>query len=70
MEKRIIFYPPPSDVIDRFVRSAAFGLGAEYTDPEAMSGFADFVKVTARAHANNLNRKANLGQPEDAVSPD
>lgn len=61
---RSVEYQPPSpEVLEHFAREVCLGLGPDYCQREVIEGFACFMKVVARALANNLNRKG--GNPVD-----
>ena len=57
---KIVYAPPPEDVIKRFARDTCNRLAqmdGSFADPEVVRGFSGFLSVVARAVANNLNRE-------------
>ncbi len=59
-QKRIVYYPPPSEVIDRFARDVCIHMeqkvdGACNT-PEIVGDFSRFIKVIASAYAKYLTK--------------
>lgn len=51
------YHPPDSDVLEHFAYDACRQLGEGFTDREVAEGFANFMKLTARMLAKDLNRK-------------
>jgi hypothetical protein len=56
---RVIHYEPTSpDVLEHFARDVCQELGGEFATHDTIRGFANFMKVIARATANQLNQQA------------
>lgn len=56
---RNIHYEPTSpEVLEHFARSVCQELGGEFATHDTVFGFTNFMKVIARATANQLNQKA------------
>lgn len=58
---KIVYVPPPNDVIQRFAREACRRLSQSddgYADPEVARGLSGFLCSVAKAVANNLNRES------------
>jgi hypothetical protein len=55
------FCAPPDEVLEEYARQVCDSLAEQdpsYTDHEITAGFAEFLKVVARATANYLNEEA------------
>ncbi len=60
MSSRDVRYIPPSpEVLEHFAQDVCRELGPNYCDPDIVDGFASFMKVIARALANDLNREGD-----------
>jgi hypothetical protein len=56
---RLVRYEPTSpDVLEHFARDVCQELGGEFATHDTIRGFANFMKVIARATANHLNQEA------------
>jgi hypothetical protein len=64
---KVIRYEPTSpDVLEHFARSVCQELGGDFANYDTIQGLASFMKVIARATANDLNRKAG-GEVDNSI---
>jgi hypothetical protein len=57
-DKAVYYVPTSPDVLEHFARNVCEELGGDFANRETVRGFANFMKVIARATANHLNQQA------------
>jgi hypothetical protein len=59
VSNKLIHYEPTSpDVLEHFAREVCQELGGDFATHDTIRGFANFMKIIARATANQLNQQA------------
>ncbi|KAB2902361.1 MAG: hypothetical protein F9K27_17050 [Anaerolineae bacterium] len=53
--RRVIYLPPASHRLEDYSQQVCHDLGEEFTEPEVIEGFTQFVKVAVRIMARHLN---------------
>ena len=62
--RKVVYTPPPCDVVDKYAFAVCKAYGAKYgkdtTSTEFVQGFKSFVRAVVKAKVNRMNKEVKL----------
>ena len=64
-KRDVVYLPPASEQIEQYARQVCQRLGQDFTKPEFVRGFTQFVKIAVAIKARRLNEGEKVDNEAD-----